>query len=109
MAIDFSECVEFINNRDTSTKYRAIDAGDDKITVMWDYSGDCGVGSLTYRRSAVDNLFARGIWKLVNDSKPQTVYQVGFSDGTWRDVSEVTFNEAKTWSSTHATRIIQVI
>ena len=84
---------------------------DDIVHVSWSFGTG---GSTTYSIESVVQALSTGGWKVVGEIRnvPSTtgrIYQVGFADGTWRDVSEVTFNEAKTWPSTHATRIIRVI
>lgn len=84
--------------------------GDDQVDVTW-FDGDPRWFWYTMEDAVM--FLQNGTWQVVHTGDIQPVngyvYQVGFADGTWRDISEVTFNEAKSWPCTHATRIIQVI
>lgn len=83
-----------------------------RVYVTWRDSIDSDPRWFAYTVDSVTEFLQDGAWQVLQSNDRlanRYIYQVGFSDGTWRDVSEVTFNEAKTWSSTHATRIIQVI
>lgn len=99
--VDFIEGFEFTTEAGSSYFAKLVL---DKVEVTWVSPHD-GVGrTMLYDQHSVKSYLQDGTWRVVRH-----VYQVGFSDGTWRDVSKDTFDEVKSWPSTHATRIIKVI
>lgn len=92
-------------------KYTAT-VRDASVIVSWIDSVTHEHKSTNYRIDTARRAIMSGDWvaiSQISDAKSERIYQVGFADGTWRDVSEATFDEIKSWPSTHATRIIQVI
>ena len=111
-SIEFVEGVKFeFTVPESGKKYNAT-VRDASVIVSWIHSVTHEHTSTYYRLDTARRAIMSGDWVVISqisDVKSAQIYQVGFADGTWRDVSKATFDEVKSWPSTHATRIIQVI
>lgn len=81
------------------------------VHVSWTF--DFG-GSITYYIDYAERAIVDGQWKIVGEirnaeTKDSRIFQIGLDDGTWRDVSEQTYEEVKTWPTVKHFRIVEVI
>lgn len=91
-------------------KYNAT-VRDASVIVSWIHSVTHEHTSTYYQIDTARRAIMSGDWVVISqisDAKSAQIYQVGFADGTWRDVPEETFNEVKTWPGL-TTRVVEIV